>query len=112
MYSGGTIFCDHATGHISLYFHLHQKLNEILEAKQRFKNEKFQNDIVVERYQIDNGIFAARDLFQVLKIINKPYILSVSGAHHQNGVAEQSMGTFFPIAQTMLILEAALFYSI
>jgi GAG-pre-integrase domain len=88
MYTGGIIFCDHATGYLSLFYHVHQNLQETMEAKQRFEHEMFQHGVMIHKYHTDDGIFAARDFIASIEDKQQAIKFSGSGAHHQNDVAE------------------------
>jgi hypothetical protein len=73
LYSVGTLFCDHATGFIAVYYHVHKNVSETLETKQRFEHDMFQHGVIVQKYHRDNGIFAAHYLLPILKTIVNPF---------------------------------------
>jgi GAG-pre-integrase domain/Zinc knuckle len=106
LYTGGCLFCDHATGYIFINFHVHQNVQETLEAKYRFEKHLFDYGLFVQSYHTDNGIFSAKLFINEIENHLQKIRFSGPGAHHQNGIAERSIGTIFSIARTMMIHAA------
>jgi hypothetical protein len=106
LYTGGCLFCDHAMGYIYIHFHVHKNVQETLEAKFRFENQLYDYGVLVQNYHTDNGIFSAKQFLDTIENNLQGICFSGPGAHHQNGVAERSIGTVFSIARTMMIHAA------
>jgi hypothetical protein len=66
-----------------------------LENKQNSEKEMFWNGTVVQKLNTDNDILTEQDFISSIEYNLFCIYFSRSGAHHQKGVAKQSMGTIF-----------------
>lgn len=103
MYSGGSLFVDHASGYISVYFQVQINALETILAKQKFEKELFEFGVIVQAYHTDNGIFTSQAFINEIESNFQNIRFCGVGSHHQNGKAERGIGTIFSIARTMLI---------
>ena len=102
-YKGGCIFVDHATGFIFVHLEIHQTASETVQGKQQFERHLFEYGVSVQKYQGDNLVFSSREF--TLELLQNHQLIHHSGVggHHQNGIAERSIGTILSMARTMLI---------
>ena len=103
LYKGGVIFKDHATGHVFVEPVVNFTAGEAIRAKRSYEREMSSMGVTVLHYHTDNGVFTAAE-FQD-ELANKEQGLSLSGvgAHHQNAVAERSIGILFSLSRTMML---------
>ncbi|MHA7811762.1 MAG: hypothetical protein ACX933_18325, partial [Marinobacter adhaerens] len=104
MFKGGAIFTDHATGftHIELLTTLSS--HATLEAKLNYEASCRDNGVIVQSYLSDNGTaFTADEYTKHLRDFRQISRFAGVGAHHHNGVVEQSIRTIMSIARTMLL---------
>lgn len=59
--------------------------------------------ITVLHYHTDNGVFTSSEYQDELTKMAQGLTLSGVGAHHQNAVVEQAIGTMVSMARTMMI---------
>ena len=105
-YSGGTIFCDHASGYISVQPQVYMTGKETVDAKTRFEREAYQHGVMIDQYHADNGIFKSNEFVKSLEERSQPIDYCGVGAHHQNGVAEGAIRIVTDRARTLLIHAA------
>ena len=106
MYTGGCIFVDHATGDVHVEHLLNFTTTETLQAKDRYEKHMADMGVMVQAYQADNGIFAARDFINNIASSLQNIKFSGVGAHHQNGVAEHAIQSILSKAGTILMHAA------
>jgi hypothetical protein len=81
-----------------------KNVQETLEAKFRFEKQLYDYVILVQNYH--TNIFSAKQFLDTIENNIQGICFSGPGAHHQNGIAERSIGTVFSIARTMMIHAA------
>jgi hypothetical protein len=106
MYSGGLIFVDHASGYVHVELCVNFTAGETLRAKALFEQAMLDHGITVQSYQTDNGVFAAKEFMLEIHNMQQSIGFSGVGAHHQNGVAKQSIGTIMVMARTLMLHAA------
>jgi hypothetical protein len=106
MFSGGCIFVDHASGFVHIEHQVSFTAGQTLEAKHRFERKMHNLGVTVLAYQSDNGVFSAAEFVNEINCDNQQIRYSGVGAHHQNGVAERSIGTIMWLAHTMMLHAA------
>jgi hypothetical protein len=58
--TGGTIFVDHATGHVLIYNQLSDRAGKTLISKNKYERFTLDSGICTHTYHADNGIFATK----------------------------------------------------
>ena len=107
MFVGGCIFVDHASGYIHVKFQLHLNSHETLEAKASYKRMCLDHGVVPQKYVADNGsAYTSTKFGKHLSTFRQMLKFAGVGAHHQNEVAERSIGTVIPITRAMLLHSA------
>ena len=76
---------------------------EAIRAKREFETELESMGITVVNSHTDNGVFTSAEFQDELAKMKQELTLSGVGAHHQNAVAERSIGTVVSMARTMMI---------
>ena len=66
MYKGGTSFVDHALGLVDIENQLTYTADETAHAEQSFKGMAMEHGVHVSAYQMDNGVFCAREFIREL----------------------------------------------
>ncbi|MBE0451949.1 MAG: hypothetical protein IBX70_14070, partial [Clostridia bacterium] len=102
-YNGGTIFVDHASGHIFIYNQVSLRAGETLAAKKAYEHFAQQHGVNVKAYRADNLPFNSARFKEDIQLKHQTIDFSGVGAHHQNGVAERSIATVTNWARTLLL---------
>jgi hypothetical protein len=58
--TGGTVFIDHATGHVFIYNQVSARAGETLIGKKKYERLTLDIGVSVQTYHADNGIFATK----------------------------------------------------
>ena len=103
MFKGGVIFVDHASGYVFVSPVVNFTAGEALRAKREFEAEMASMGVTVLKFHTDNGVFTSAEFQDELARNNQGLTLSGVGAHHQNAVAERSIGTVTSLARTMML---------
>ena len=90
-YVGGTVFCDAASGYLSIHHQVGFTASETIRSKTLFERDATSVGNTVTSYQTDNGVYNAHDFTMELQNQNQTIRYSGVGAHHQNGPAENSI---------------------
>ena len=102
-YKGGVIFVDHASGFVFVSPVVNFTAGEALRAKREFEAEMASMGVTIVNYHSDNGVFTSAQFQDELAKMGQDLTLSSVGAHHQNAVAEQAIGTFVSMTRTMML---------
>jgi hypothetical protein len=102
-YKGGAIFIDHASKYLHVEHQLGFSAVQTIQAKQSYENMAFKHGVVVLSYLTDNGTFKAKSFVQHSCNHNQQIHYGGTNAHHQNGVAEQSICTVSNMAGAMIL---------
>eukprot|EP00934_Nitzschia_sp_Nitz4_P006833 Nitzschia sp. Nitz4//scaffold525_size3836//2031//2952//NITZ4_009259-RA/size3836-processed-gene-0.0-mRNA-1//-1//CDS//3329553952//6823//frame0 len=103
-FTGGTLFCDHASALIYVVPQVSLKGGETVLAKRRFEQWAHQNNTsTILSYRADNKPFANLEFQADIDRCGQRISFSGVGTHHQNGVAERSIRTISDWARTMLL---------
>jgi len=108
MYCGGTLFVDHATGHIKIYNQVTLGASDTIRSKELYELQAWEMGVKVKKYHGDNGIFKAKAFKDDLEKRRQEMSYSGVGAHGQNGVAERAIQTVVHSARTMMLHQALL----
>eukprot|EP00957_Ditylum_brightwellii_P033617 2549015-Ditylum_brightwellii.AAC.1 len=104
MYTGGTIFYDHASKLIHISNQVTLIASDTVHGKLDFERVAAGHGVTIEQYHCDNGVFKSQlwsDSCEEAGQLSTS--MSGVGAHHQNAAAEQSIGTVVRSARTMLL---------
>jgi hypothetical protein len=101
--TGGTIFADHATGHVFIYNQVSARAGENLVGKKKYERLALDSGVSIQTYHADNGIFATKAFKAHCDYKGQELEFSGVGAHHQNGVAKRAIKTVSSLARTMLL---------
>ena len=100
---GGTIFFDHASGKIFVRHQPNLTGTATVLSKRDVERECLTHGVIVKKYHTDNGVFKSTEFENSLEEDEQWMTRSASGAHHQNAVPEQAIGTVSNMAQAMLM---------
>ncbi len=103
---GGTLFCDAASGRISVHNQVSLAASDTIASKLKFERDAGSAGVAVKHYCTDNGTYTATDFLEELDKKDQTIRLSGVGAHHQNGVAENAIKNVVRTARTMMIHAA------
>ena len=103
MYSGGTIFVDHASSFVFVQMQVGLTGHETVRAKHKFESLARSNGIRIAKYHGDNGIFKDAEWKSHLEKHYQTMDYSGVGAHHANGKAERAIQTIMNAARAMLL---------
>ena len=78
---------------------LHQSSSETIRAKQNYEKFAFDNNVIIEDYLADNGVFKAKAFVKHLQDHHQKVKFCGVNAHHQNGVAERAIKTISEISR-------------
>jgi hypothetical protein len=101
--TGGTIFVDHATGHVFIYNQVSARAGETIMGKKKYERLALDSGVSVQTYHADNGIFATKAFRAHCDYKGQELEFSGVGAHHENGVSERAIQTVSSLARTMLL---------
>eukprot|EP00957_Ditylum_brightwellii_P196184 14948045-Ditylum_brightwellii.AAC.1 len=104
MHSGGTIFVDHASQLICIANQVSLIASYIVQSKKDFERFTVGRGVWAQQYHGDNCVFKSVVWGEHCEAMQQlPTEMSGVGAHHQNAVSEQSVGTVARSARTMLL---------
>ena len=92
VYRGGTIFCDAASGFVSIHHQQTFTSDETILSKMKFEREAMGLGVETRRYCTDNGVYTSRDFLKQITSENQTIRHSGVGGDHHNGVSEVSIG--------------------
>ena len=106
-YGGGCIFVDASSGYIHVEHLVSTSSSNTLEALSNYKKMAYNNGIIVQGYQSNNGsAFTSKEFKEHLELSGQKSKYSGAGSHHQNGTAERAIRTIMAMACTMLLHAA------
>ena len=105
-YRGGTIFCDAASGQLSVHHQVGLTGIETVAAKLAFENDALGVGVTVLKYSSDMGVYNSKAFTDSLLVKGQTIRHSGVGAHHHNGVAENAIKNTVRTARTMMIHAA------
>jgi hypothetical protein len=92
-YCGGSIYIDHALGLLYVAHQASLGASDTIKSTKMFERMALEHGVTIAGYHGDNGIFTAQQFEAHLILQGQTLKLSGIGAHHQDGVAEQAIGT-------------------
>eukprot|EP00957_Ditylum_brightwellii_P052653 3992180-Ditylum_brightwellii.AAC.1 len=66
MFNGGTIFVDHASGKIFLYYQESLSASEYIKSMLKLEREAAESGIKIQSLHTDNGIFSSTEFMPYL----------------------------------------------
>jgi hypothetical protein len=105
-FRGGTIFCDAASGKLTVIHQVGLTGTETVQAKLRFEREAAGVGVHVRNYCTDNGIYTSKEFATELASKGQGIKHSGVGGHHHNGVAETAIKHTVRSARTVMIYAA------
>jgi transposase InsO family protein len=99
----GTIFVDHATGHVFIYNQGMAHSGETIIDNKKYERLALDSGVSVQTYHADNGIFSTNAFRSHCDYKDQELEFSGVGAHHQNGIAERAIQKESSLARTMLL---------
>ena len=98
-----TVFVDYATGLLHVELMTDQSGEATLECKHNFEHMCGTRGVTVKAYHADNGRFAERSFVNDIKRCFQRITFCGVGAHHQNGISENSIKQLTLTARTLLV---------
>ncbi len=105
-YTGGTIFCDAASGFVFAMHQVGLTAEETIRSKIAFEREAVGCGVSVLNYHTDNGIYARTEYMRELAQKGQGIKMSGVSAQFQNGVAENAIKIVTQKSRTMMIHAA------
>jgi transposase InsO family protein len=102
-YVGGALYVDHASGKVFHYPQTDLTAEQTIRGKQIVERAAEEAGFSVKSYHTDNGIFASSEFREHCSTLKQSLSFSGAHAHHQNGIAERSIGTISSCARANLI---------
>jgi transposase InsO family protein len=102
-YVGGALYVDHASGKIFHYPQTDLTAEQTIRGKQIMERAAEVAGFSIKAYHSDNGIFASTEFRDHCARLKQSISFSGAHAHHQNGIAERSIGTISSCARANLI---------
>jgi hypothetical protein len=103
MFKGGVIFVDLASAYVCVVPVVNFTAGEAIRAKREFEQEMVSMGVVTLHYHTDDGEFTSAEFQDELAKLNQGLSLSAVGAHHENVMAERTIGTVVSLARTMML---------
>ena len=98
-----TIFIDYVTGYVHVALMTDQSGESTLQAKHDYKHLAATRNVRVKHYHAYNGRFAERSFTNDCKASTQLINFCGVGAHHQNGIAENTIKQLTLISWTLLV---------
>ena len=106
MFNRGCIFVDNISGYVHVWNQIKFSADETVKDKLLYERDAVNYGILIQVYNIDNGVFTSKYLMNALIEKDQHTRFSGAGAAHQNGVSKRVIQTVFRMARTMLIHSA------
>ena len=104
--TGGTIFIDHASGYVKFEAQSSATADATLVGKHALEREAHSLGFRIRSFLTDNGVFKAQNFLADVRQKNQTIQFCGVGAKHQNGIAENHIGTISRLARSMMIHSA------
>ena len=106
MFSGGCVFIDHASGHMSIKHQVAINATENIKSKITLEREYQSQEVPIKGYHTGNGIFNASEFLEELFGEQKKIRFTGAGTSYQNGTAERIIKTLVTMTRTILMHSA------
>ena len=98
-----TVFIDYVTGYVHVTLMTDQSGEYTLQSKHDYKHLSATRNVKVKHYHTDNGRFAERSFTNDCKASTQQITFCGVGAHHQNGIAENTIKKLTLIYRNLLV---------
>ena len=98
-----TVFVCYVTGYIHVALMTDQSGDQTLEAKHDFEHKCGTRGVDVKHYHADNGRFAEKSFLDSIKKCMQRITFCGVGAHHQNGITENTIKQLTLTSRTILL---------
>ena len=85
MYSGGTLFIDHASSMIYIYNQASLGNSDTIRSKNAYEADLAESNVTVKSYRADNGVYTSDMFTSSLEIRHHKLSLSGVGSHGKMG---------------------------
>jgi hypothetical protein len=97
------VFIDYISGYVHVALLTDQSGESTLQAKHDFEHLAATRNVEVKHYHADNGRFAEKLFTEDVKGSNQRITFCGVGAHHQNGITENTVKQLTLISRTLLV---------
>lgn len=98
-----TVFVDYVTGYIHVGLMTDQSGDQTLQCKHDFEHKCATRGVDVKHYHADNGRFAEKTFLDSIKQCMQRITFCGVGAHHQNGITENTIKQLTLVSRTILL---------
>ena len=98
-----TVFVDYVTGYIHVGLMTDQSGDQTLQCKHDFEHKCATRVVDVKHYHADNGRFAKKTFLDSIKQCMQRITFCGVGAHHQNGITENTIKQLTLVSRTILL---------
>jgi len=98
-----TVFVCYVTGYIHVGLMTDQSGDQTLQCKHDFEHKCATRGVKVKHYHADNGRFAEQSFLSSIKKCMQRITFCGVGAHHQNGITENTIKQLTLVSRTILI---------
>ena len=106
-YSGGALFVDHASSYVHSEFQQVLTSHATIIAKTSFEGMCRDHEVIPQKCLSDNGsAFSSKEFANHLTDFRQVNRFAGVGAHHHNGIAEQSIQTIMSNSRAMMLHAA------
>ncbi len=98
-----TFWIDHYSQFVYVTMHETKKAEELLRSKQEFEEFAQRYGVNIKNIRADNGVYTAKMIHESCQKKQQNLTFCAVGAHWQNGIAEQFIGTVVQRARTILL---------
>lgn len=102
-----SFWVDHFSQYVYVIMHESKKVEELIRSKCEFEQFASKYGITVKYIRADNGVYAAQQFQDHCSNSRQPLTFYAVGAHWQNGISEQFIGSITQQAQTILLHAVA-----
>ena len=97
-YKYATVYIDQFSGFSFIYLQQTVSAQETLQSKQAMERYAQAQNIIINAYHADNGIFKAKEWVQACHDARQQLPFAAVGAHHANGKAEHRIRELHELA--------------
>ena len=108
MYSGGTVFVDHASSTIIIYNQVSLGASDTVRSKEIYELWAAKHGVSMKCYRGGNRVYKTKMFKEDLALKHQKMSYSGVGAHGKKWVAERAIQTVVTSARTMILHQASL----
>ena len=98
-----TVFICYVTGYIHVGLMTDQSGDQTLQCKHDFEHKCATRGVDIKHYHADNGRFAEKTFLDSIKKCMQRITFCGVGAHHQNGITENTIKQLTLVSRTILL---------